>query len=89
MGSEEISTEIKKFIRARFLGGDFMEELNDKTPLLESGLLSSLNTAILIGFIRDDLGITIPFEMVNARNFGTIASISALVLEQRDLASNG
>jgi acyl carrier protein len=77
----DAAVRITGFIRDRFLDGDPAGELSVTTPLLEWGLLNSLNTATLLGFIRAELGVVIPPMAINPRNFKDIDSISALVAE--------
>ncbi len=86
MASDEVSEQITTFIRERFLDGDVRGELRDTTPLLEWGVLNSLNTAELLGFLRDRLGAHVPPQDVNARNFQDVRHIAALVRSQLQIA---
>lgn len=79
MTNEEVSDRITGFIQSEFLDGDPQAELNDGTPLLEWGLLNSANTAHLLSFIREDLGVRIPPREINGRNLRNIRTISSLV----------
>lgn len=81
LSSERTETKLITFIRERFLAGDAGGELSADTPLLEWGVLDSLKVAILLNFIRDELGTTIPFEKISARHFKDVRSIAALVDE--------
>jgi acyl carrier protein len=65
----DVSARITAFIRKRFLDGDPQGELRPDTPLVEWGVLTSMNTAILLIFIREELGTQVPARYVNARNF--------------------
>jgi clorobiocin biosynthesis protein CloN5 len=67
------------FIRERFLGGDPNGELTEETPLLEWGVLDSLNTAVLLTYIRDELGVSVSPAKINGRNFATVRTIAALI----------
>ena len=58
---------------------DLDERIDPHTPLLELGILDSLKTAILLNFIRDELGVAVPPMEINARNFKDINSIAAMV----------
>lgn len=75
----EIRGRLLAFVRTRFLNGDPHHELDDQTPLLELGILDSLNTAVLLTFIKDELAVRVPHENINATNFATVASIAATV----------
>ncbi len=81
MAQNEISAELIGFIRDKFLGGDPKGELTETTPLLEWGVLDSLNTAVLLTHIRDGMGVTIPPVKVSARFFKDVRSISAMIVE--------
>lgn len=80
MAADEVAGRITGFIREELLDGDSRNELDMDTPLLEWGILNSLNTAKLLAFIRTDLGAFVPPLEINARNFRDVRSISALVL---------
>jgi peptidyl carrier protein len=79
MPQENVTDRLIEFIRDKFLGGDPEGELTVETPLLDWGVLDSLNTAMLLTFIRDDLGVTVPPASINGRNFKTVESIAALI----------
>lgn len=49
------------------------------TPLLDLGVLDSLKTAILLNYIRDDLGVSVPPTALNTANFKDLRSIAGLV----------
>ncbi|HVQ90289.1 MAG TPA: acyl carrier protein [Mycobacteriales bacterium] len=79
MSQDLVTDRLIDFIRERFLAGDPNGELTVETPLLEWGVLDSLNTAVLLTHIRDEMGITISPVHINGRNFATVASIAALI----------
>ncbi|MCT2594591.1 acyl carrier protein [Streptomyces sp. N2-109] len=81
MSDDEISERISGYIRERFLSGDQQQELEETTPLLEWGVLNSMNTALLLMFIRDELNVAVPPMKINAGNFQDVKSITALVNE--------
>jgi clorobiocin biosynthesis protein CloN5 len=76
---DEVSARLLAFIRERFLAGDPQGELTETTPLLEWGILNSLNTALLLGYIRENFDTAVPLEKVDAATFENVASISALL----------
>ncbi|GAA3868192.1 hypothetical protein GCM10022227_27240 [Streptomyces sedi] len=67
------------FIKERFLSGDENKELEDTTPLLEWGVLNSMNTALLLMYLRDELGVVVPPTGIVAENFKDIRSITKMV----------
>jgi acyl carrier protein len=81
MTEAEISTLLLDFIRERFLDDDPASDLNERTPLLEWGVLNSMNTTLLLGFIREELGYDVPPTSVNARNFRNVGAIVAMVTD--------
>jgi acyl carrier protein len=83
MASDETSAQLTRFIRDRFLDGDPAGDLDDRAPLLEWGVMNSLNVAVLLGFIRSELGVVIPPIEISSRNFRDIRSISSLVGQLR------
>ena len=51
------------------------------TPLLEWGLLNSISTTQLVGFIRDHFQIEVPLEEMVGNNFKDLGSISQMLLQ--------
>jgi acyl carrier protein len=51
------------------------------TPLLEWGLLNSISTTQLVGFIRDHFQIEVPPEEMVGNNFKDLGSISRMLLQ--------
>lgn len=81
MSEDQISARLLAFIRNRFLAGDPQGELDLTTPLLELGILNSLNTATMIGYIRTEFGAAIPLEKADAATFRNIASIASMLYQ--------
>ncbi|MCK9897082.1 phosphopantetheine-binding protein [Frankia sp. AgB32] len=76
-----VSEDILVFIQKNFLDGDPRGELTLDSPLLEWGILTSLNTATLLGYIRGELGIAVPAIRVTGRDFHSVRTIARLVDE--------
>jgi len=76
---EEILKELKAFVEERFLPAGTSSIASD-SPLLQLGILTSLNTTELIAHIHDRYRLFIPPEHIVGRNFKSVATISALVL---------
>lgn len=81
MTRDEISALLLKFIRERFLDNDPKGELALDTPLLEWGILNSMNTTILLTFIGTELHSPVPAASINGQNFKDVDSITSMVLE--------
>jgi acyl carrier protein len=79
MTEGDVRSSLLAFIRDRFLAGDPDGEFDEETPLLSTGILDSMNTAVLMSFIRDELGITVPFEQITAVHFACVASIASAI----------
>lgn len=76
---EAVAVAVTEFIREKFLAGDPDGELREDTNLLRLGILDSLNTAVLMTFIRDDLGVAIPLELISASNFRSTGAIASMI----------
>jgi hypothetical protein len=72
-----VKAELERYIRQNFLDGD--SGLTSTTPLLEWGILTSMNTALLLAFIRDHLGYSVPPASITAANFRDLDSIARLI----------
>ncbi|PXX58045.1 clorobiocin biosynthesis protein CloN5 [Nocardia tenerifensis] len=81
MTQTQVTERIVAFIRERFLSDDPASNLDGETPLLDWGILNSMNTAELVGFIQREYGYTVPQSSVNVRNFRNANQIAALVVE--------
>jgi acyl carrier protein len=56
--------------------------LNETTPLLEWGIINSLEMVKLLSFIREQFGVEVPTDKLVADSFTSISSIADLILEQ-------
>jgi acyl carrier protein len=79
MSRDEVASLIKAFIAESFLDGDPKGELNEATPLLEWEVLNSMNSALLLNFLREALSVYVPLPEINAANFRDIGAITKLV----------
>lgn len=83
---EEITAKLLAFIRESFLSGDPQGELATDTPLLELGILNSLNTATLIAYMNEAFEVKVPLHIVTPETFKNIDNLSSMLLERRDSA---
>lgn len=86
MEYDKVLDEITEFIRDEVLLGDEKSELTPTTPLLEWGVLNSLNTARLLAHIRERWNVDIPPQYIVGRNFRNLENITTMVLEVGDFA---
>lgn len=80
---EELLTQLTEFVEERLLSEPDSQGLAPDTPLLEWGILTSMNTAQLLTYIRDELGTNIPPTELTGTNFQSLDSITDLVLTLR------
>jgi len=71
---------LKKFIEEQIIDSAGVDVSPD-TPLLEWGILNSLSTTRLIGFVHERFAIFIPAERIVGENFRDLNRITRLVLE--------
>lgn len=67
------------YVKNELLEGVEIGELTAETPLLEWGVLNSMQTARLVSWIREELGVRIPPTQVVSRNFQTLRTVADLV----------
>ena len=76
--SQVIKDQVRDFILQNFLPGEDPSNLQDDTPLRESGILDSVSTLKLVSFIEESYGITLePHEA--STEIGRIDDIAELV----------
>lgn len=78
--TEDVYQRLAGFVQTHLLDGD-AGDLDATTPLLELGILTSMNTVRLIGFIRDELGVTVPPIYMSGKHFKDLRAITSLVVE--------
>jgi flavin reductase (DIM6/NTAB) family NADH-FMN oxidoreductase RutF/acyl carrier protein len=80
MSRDEIAARLMAFIRERFLADDPKSELDETTPLLDWGIMNSMNTVTLLAYIRNEFEISVPPERMNGENFKDVRSITEMIL---------
>ena len=75
-----IIEQVKSYIAQDVLGGKDIG-LDETTPLLEWGIINSLEMVKLLSFIRKQFAVDIPTEKLVADSFTSVSSIADLVLE--------
>lgn len=79
MQSDPIKEAVKKFILEEFLPGERPEALTDATGLVTEGVLDSLATLRLVGFLEKEFNVALAPHEVDAEYLNTLPSIAALV----------
>lgn len=78
--------ELDRYVRQQFLDGDQDEALTPDSPLLEWGVLNSMNTALLMAHVHETYGVVIPPTAITAKHFRDLNSVADLVLDLRSAA---
>jgi acyl carrier protein len=76
---DEIIASVKEFILAEFLPGEDPEALTSTTPLMSSGILDSLATLRLVGFIEEKFNVIVEPHELTDEYLGTLNSIAELI----------
>lgn len=80
MQDQVIFESLRAYVSERILQ-DSSVTIEPDTPLLEWGILNSISTLQLIGFIREQFQVDVPPEEVAGRNFKDLRSISQLLVQ--------
>jgi acyl carrier protein len=78
MTDQEIMQEVRSYIATTFLDGDD-KGLDEKTPLLQTGIVDSMGMMDLLSWIRDRFGLDLPEEEVRPENLENLPVIVAMV----------
>lgn len=70
---------LTEYTRSELLGGQAADDLDAQTPLLEWGVLNSLETARLLAFIREEFDVRVPPAQVTSAHFRNLETIADLV----------
>ncbi|SDH06956.1 Phosphopantetheine attachment site [Sinosporangium album] len=83
LSQEKVVEGLTGFVRERFLSGDGTG-FDEHTPLLAWGILTSLNSAILLNHIAREYGVAVPMERVDEVSFRDVRSIAAMICESAE-----
>jgi acyl carrier protein len=75
----QILHTLRDFVLTKYLPGEAPENLKDDTPLRTSGILDSLATLALIGFIEERYQIEVHARETDIDNFDRLSDIAAFV----------
>ena len=75
----QVYEELKAFIQRELSLGE-LRELDGSTPLVESGVLESLNLVALIAFIESQFGIKVEESEIIPGNFENLDAVTSMVL---------
>lgn len=76
---DSVKEEIRQYILSEFLPGEKPSNLRDDTPLRTSGILDSMATLRLVGFVEERFGIEVQAHEASVDNFDRIESIASFI----------
>lgn len=87
---QEIEQTVKGYILRTFLPGQDPQALTSGTRLISSGIIDSLATLELVGFLESHYGLEFEASEVGANRLDTLADIARTVAAKRgDAAGAG
>ena len=78
MNSNEILTRLTEYVSKEILNGDD-RELTPTSPLLEWGVINSIEIIKLLGFIHTTFGVRVPEGELTASSFKNLESMTQLI----------
>jgi methoxymalonate biosynthesis acyl carrier protein len=76
VSTENAAAEIQGWLRENVTGG---REVSPVEPLIENGVLTSLQTVELVTFLEERFDILVEDEEFDEENFGSVEAIASLV----------
>lgn len=76
VSTENAVSEVRRWLRENVTGN---REVDDDYPLIENGVLTSLQTVELVTFLEDRFGIVVEEDELDEENFGSVRAIADLV----------
>jgi acyl carrier protein len=76
VGTEQVVPEIRGWLRENVTGG---RDVPEDEPIIENGVLTSLQTVELVMFLEDRFAIMVEDEELDEENFGSVNAIAGLV----------
>jgi len=75
-GNGDARTTIRGWLQENVTGG---RDVTNDEPLIDNGVMTSLQTVELVVFLEDTFGIVVEDEEFDEDNFGSVDSIATLV----------
>ncbi len=76
VSTENAAAEIQGWLRENVTGG---RDVSPDEPLIENGVLTSLQTVELVTFLEERFDIMVEDEEFDEENFGSVEAIAGLV----------
>jgi acyl carrier protein len=80
---DNIKEELRQYVLSEFLPGEKASNLRDDTPLRTSGILDSVSTLRVVGFVEEHYGIEVEAHEASVENFDSINSIAAFIQSKK------
>ena len=80
--TNESKQATKGYIMKEFLPGENPDELQADTPLLSGGILDSISTVKLVGFLEETYGVEFQAHEISEDHLDSLDSIATLVEEK-------
>lgn len=80
---DNIAETVKEFIVSNLLDGKVPDEFTETTSLVSGGILDSIASLSVVGFLEEEYGISVEAHEVNVDNFDTLSAIADLVRSKR------
>ena len=75
--------EVRQYVLTQFLQGEKMENLQDDTPLLTSGIVDSVGMLRMIAYLENRFGSEVDAHDATVDNFDRIGDIAAFIESKR------
>jgi len=75
-GNGDARAAIREWLQENVTGG---RDVTNDEPLIDNGVMTSLQTVELVVFLEDTFGIVVEDEEFDEENFGSVDSIATLV----------
>lgn len=82
---QKIKTTIKEYLIREFLPGEDPDDLTDTTPLVTSGILDSISTFKLVGFLQNTYAVKLNANEI-AHHLDTINEIADIIQAKQGAA---
>ena len=81
---EKIRERIYSFILEKLAAPKGIASFTDEDPLMEIGVIDSLDIFRLVTFLEEELGVRIENQEINIQTLGSVQTIEQLVLSKRE-----
>jgi acyl carrier protein len=76
INTEDATAAVRGWLKENVTGS---REVPDDYPLIENGVLTSLQTVELVMFMEEEFGIVVEDDELDEENFGSVDAIASLV----------